>query len=138
MKMTTIDNCSLITLPIISSNRQGSITPIYNNIHLPFEIERVYYLYDVPVGSSRGGHAHRELQQLIVAASGSFDITINDGKNEKTLNLNKPSSGLYLPPMIWRKIENFSGSGICLVLASLQYDEKDYYHEYSKYIENKF
>ena len=139
MKKTTIKDCKLIKLPVItSSDRKGSITPIYNNIHIPFGIQRVYYLYDVPSGSERGGHGHKELQQLIVAASGSFDVVICDGKNEKIIHLNRPSSGIYLPQMVWRELKNFSGGGICLVLASLPYDENDYYYDYKKFAETKW
>ena len=94
MDKTNLNDCNLIHLPVIESNRKGSITPIYNKIHIPFDIRRVYYLYDVPAGSERGGHAHKELKQLIVAASGSFDVIINDGKKEKLFNLNRPSDGL--------------------------------------------
>ena len=137
MKITTLKNCNLIDLPCIKSERQGNITPIYNNEHIPFDINRVYYLYDVPAGSERGGHAHKELEQLIVAASGSFDVELDDGKNKKIFNLNRPSFGLYIPPMMWRTLKNFSGGGICLVLASLPFDENDYYRDYRAFIENK-
>jgi dTDP-4-dehydrorhamnose 3,5-epimerase-like enzyme len=137
MKTTTIKDCKIIDLPIIYSDRQGSITPIYNNVHIPFDIQRVYYLYDVPAGSKRGGHSHKKLQQLIVAASGSFDVVMNDGKNAKTFNLNRPSFGLFVPPMLWRELRNFSGGAICLVLASLPYDEQDYYREYNDYVREK-
>ena len=138
MNKTTCSDCKLIELPVIQSDRCGAITPIYNNIHIPFDIQRVYYLYDVPAGSERGGHAHKKLQQLIVAASGSFDVVLNDGQKEKTFNLNRPSYGLYVSPMMWRELINFSGGGICLVLASLLYDENDYYREYEKFIKDKW
>lgn len=125
-------------MPVIKSKRKGSITPIYNNVHIPFDIQRVYYLYDVPAGSERGGHAHKKLQQLIVAATGSFDVVMNDGQEEKIFNLNRPSYGLYVPQMMWRELKNFSGGGICLVLASLPYDEADYYRDYSDFVKNKW
>jgi len=138
MQKTTISDCKIIDLPVISSDRQGSITPIYNSVHIPFNIQRVYYLYDVPAGSERGGHAHKELQQLIVAASGSFDVVMNDGENEVVFNLNRPAYGLYVPSMMWRELNNFSGGGICLVLASLLYDENDYYRDYNNFVKDKW
>ena len=98
----------------------------------------MYYLYDVPSGSKRGGHAHKKLEQLIVAASGSFEVEMSDGKNKKTFLLNSPSVGLYVPPMLWRNLKNFSGGAICLVLASLLYDEHDYYRNYKTYIKEKW
>ena len=138
MIQSTIDNSKIFELPVIHSNRRGSITPIYNNEHVPFAIQRVYYLYDVPAGSERGGHAHKELQQLIVAASGSFTVEMDDGKNKKTFNLNRPSYGLYVPPMMWRELKYFSGGGICLVLASLPYNENDYYRDYQEFARDKW
>ena len=138
MKNTMIKDCKTIDLPVIIGDRKGAITPIYNNVHIPFDIKRVYYLYDVPAGSERGGHAHKELQQLIISASGSFDVFINDGKVEKVFNLNRPSYGLYVPPMMWRELKNFSGGGICLVLASLIYDENDYYRDYNDFVKDKW
>jgi len=138
MKKTTINDCTIVKLPVIASKHRGSITPIYNNVHIPFDIQRVYYLYDVPAGSKRGGHAHKELQQLIVAASGSFNVVMNDGQDEKIFNLNRPSYGLYVPPMMWRELINFSGGGICLVLASLTYDEADYYRDYNDFVKGKW
>ena len=138
MKQTTIDDCKIVQLPIIASDRKGSITPIYNNIHIPFDVQRVYYIYDVPSGSERGGHGHKELQQLIVAASGSFDVILNDGKNKRTFALNRPSNGLLVAPMLWREIKNFSGGGICLLLASLPYDEKDYFRNFDEFMKVKW
>jgi len=135
---STFKDSKIIELPVIHSNRRGTITPIYNNEHVPFSIQRVYYLYDVPVGTARGGHAHKELQQLIVAATGSFDVEIDDGKNKKTFKLNRPSHGLYLAPMMWGELKNFSGGGICLVLASLPYNENDYYRDYKEFIKDKW
>ena len=108
------------------SRRKGSLTPVYNSKSIPFDIKRVYYLYDIPSLSERGGHAHKNLQQLIIAVAGSFDVIINDSKEKKIIRLNRPDVGLYLPPMIWRELKNFSGGSICLVLASDPYDENDY------------
>lgn len=130
--MANVYDCSLIELPRIASPN-GSLTPVYGGVTLPFEIERVYYLYDIPGGEARGGHAHRELHQLIVAASGSFDILLDDGLNRRTVNLNRPYYGLYLTNMIWRELLNFSSGGICLVLASARYDEADYFREYDEF-----
>jgi len=130
--MSTVYDCSIIQLPRIQST-SGNITPIYGNVNVPFEIARVYYLYDVPGGETRGGHAHKNLQQLIVAASGSFDVLLDDGINKKVVHLNRPYMGLYMPNMIWRELLNFSSGGICLVLASRVYDESDYYREYEEF-----
>ncbi len=130
----TIDDCRLIDLPRIESDRRGSITPVYNYEHIPFSINRVYYLYDVPAGSDRGGHAHKELQQLIVSVSGSFDVIVNDGLREKIFTLNRPFYGLYMPRLMWRELANFSGGSICLVLASMPYDEADYYRDYDEFL----
>jgi hypothetical protein len=129
----TVFDCSIIHFPKIQ-NRAGNITPIQNNIEAPFEIKRVYYLYDVPGGESRGAHAHKELEQLIIAASGSFDVTIDDGKNKKTISLNRPNFGLHLKPGMWRELSNFSSGSICLVLASLLYDEADYIRDYDEFL----
>jgi len=128
----TVFDCSIIHFPKIQ-NRAGNITPIQNNIEAPFAIKRVYYLYDVPGGESRGAHAHKALEQLIIAASGSFDVTIDDGKNKKTVSLNRPNYGLHLKPGMWRELSNFSSGSICLVLASLLYDESDYIRDYEDF-----
>lgn len=120
-----VEDCKLITLPKIH-NRAGNITAINNEQEVPFCINRVYYLYDIPGGESRGGHAHKELYQLIVAASGSFEVVLNDGKYQKNIYLNQPYQGLIILPGIWRELQNFSSGSICLVLASNKYDENDY------------
>ena len=136
MKNNTIYNCPIVELPKIH-NRAGNITPIENNKEIPFEIKRVYYLYDVPGGEERGGHAHKQLQQFIIAASGSFDVTIDDGKNKKTISLNRPYYGLHIIPGIWRELSNFSSGAICLVLASEKYDENDYIRNYNDFLNDK-
>ena len=125
----TIHDCKVIDLPKISE-RRGAITPIYSEEHVPFDIKRVFYLYDVPGGESRGGHAHKKLQQVVIAASGSFDIVIDDSINKKIVNLNRPYYGLIIYPGIWRELINFSSGSICLVLASEIYEEMDYIRNY--------
>ncbi|MES2654546.1 MAG: FdtA/QdtA family cupin domain-containing protein [Bacteroidota bacterium] len=136
MSQYSIFDCNIIHLPKIHS-RQGNITPVQNNTNIPFEVRRIYYLYDIPGGEARGAHGHKELESLIVAVSGSFDITIDDGFNKKTVQLNRPYLGLNLKPGMWRDISNFSSGAICLVLASLIYDESDYIRDYNKFIELK-
>ena len=131
MKNTVYD-CSIVQLPKII-DISGSITSVNNSQEIPFGIERVYYLYDVPGGEARGGHGHKELQQLIVAASGSFNITIDDGCVKRTFFLSRPSHGLYLPRGLWRELSDFSSGAICLVLASHVYDESDYIREYNEF-----
>jgi len=115
---------------------RGNLTFIENNRHIPFSIKRVYYLYDVPGGAERGGHAHKALHQLIIAISGSFDVIISDGNNEKKFTLNRSFQGLYICPMVWRHLNNFSSGAVCLVLASDYYDEADYYRDYSEFKKN--
>lgn len=132
----SIYNCNVIELPKIH-NRAGNITPLHGGIEIPFGIKRVYYLYDVPGGETRGGHAHKTLHQLIVAASGSFDVTIDDGTTKKTITLNRPNFGLYIIPGIWRDLHNFSSGAVLLVLASDNYDEKDYIREYDDFLNLK-
>ncbi|QKQ77349.1 FdtA/QdtA family cupin domain-containing protein [Nostoc sp. TCL240-02] len=130
-----IVNCKIIDFPKIVDPR-GNLTFIEGGRHIPFEIQRVYYLYDVPGGAERGGHAHKELQQLIIAMSGSFDIVLNDGYEQKRYHLNRSYYGLYICPMIWREIDNFSSGSVCMVLASTFYDEADYYRNYHEFIAN--
>lgn len=134
--MTIIDDCKIINLSKIE-NRKGNLTSVYSNIDIPFNIQRVYYLYDVPGGETRGGHAHRNLQQFIVSASGSFDVMINDGMRSKIVRLNRSYYGLYIPNLIWREIINFSSGAICLVLASINYDEKEYIRNYEEFLNTK-
>ncbi|RZL56864.1 MAG: WxcM-like domain-containing protein [Pedobacter sp.] len=128
----SIYNCNVIELAKIH-NRAGNITAVNAELDVPFDIQRVYYLYDVPSGETRGGHAHKELQQLIVAASGSFDVILDDGVNKKIVSLNRPNFGLYVTPLIWRELVNFSSGAVLLVLASMTYTESDYIREYSNY-----
>ncbi len=130
--MTPIDNCKLIDLPKIGEPR-GNLTFVEGGRHVPFEIKRVYYLYDVPGGAERGGHAHKGLHQLIVAMSGSFDIVLDDGQSKKRFHLARSYFGLYVCPMIWREMDNFSSGAVCLVLASNLYDESDYYRDYDEF-----
>jgi hypothetical protein len=128
-----INRCKLVDLPKIYDIR-GSLTPIESFSTIPFQIKRIYYIYDVPVGSGRGGHAHKELEQLFIAISGSFDVILDDGKATKKFNLNRPDVGLYVSPMIWRTLENFSSNSVCLVIASLVFDENDYFRSYNDYL----
>ena len=136
MRDSTIHDCNLILLPKINS-AAGNITSINENIEIPFDIQRVYYLYDVPSGESRGGHAHYELEQFIIAASGSFDVILDDGKNKKTVTLNRPNIALHIVPGLWRELDNFSSGSICMVLASLEYNENDYIRNYEAYLKIK-
>ena len=133
---STIYNCSVIELNR-NHQRSGNITVVENFRHIPFEIRRVYYLYDVPGGGERGGHAHKELNQLMIAASGSFDVVLNDGINKKVVELNRPYYGLYIVQGIWRELVNFSSGAICLVLASEKYFKEDYLRNYNDFLEWK-
>ena len=134
--ITTVYDCNLIQLPKVV-NDAGNITAVSNDHEIPFAVKRVYYLYDIPGGEARGAHAHRELRQMIVAASGSFDIILNDGKIKRTIHLNRPDYGLYMPAGIWRELDNFSSGAICLVLASEIYKTQDYIREYKEFIKFK-
>jgi dTDP-4-dehydrorhamnose 3,5-epimerase-like enzyme len=128
-----IDTCQIIELPKVHDPR-GNLTFIESNNQIPFAIQRVYYLYDVPGGSERGGHAHKGLHQLIVAMSGSFDVVLDDGKNKKRVHLSRSYYGLYVCPMIWRELDNFSSGSVCMVLASNMYSESDYYRDYGEFM----
>ncbi len=128
-----IDQCTLIDLPRIKDPR-GNLTFVEAGRHIPFDIRRVYYLYDVPGGSKRGGHAHKTLHQFIIAMSGSYDIHLDDGNSKKTIHMNRSYYGLYICPMIWRVMDNFSSGAVCMVLASDYYDESDYYRRYDRFI----
>ena len=129
----SIDQCKIIDLPKIQDPR-GNLTFIEGGNHIPFDIQRVYYLYDVPGGSERGGHAHKGLHQLIIAMSGSFDAVLDDGKNKKRVHLCRSYYGLYVCPMIWRELDNFSSGSVCMVMASNRYDEADYYRDYAEFL----
>ncbi|WAJ36083.1 FdtA/QdtA family cupin domain-containing protein [Pseudomonas sp. GOM7] len=128
----SLQHCKIIDLPKIEDPR-GNLTFIEGGRHIPFEIKRAYYLYDVPGGSHRGGHAHKDLHQLLIAMSGSFDITLDDGRTKFKYHLNRSYYGLYIPPMIWREIDNFSSGSVCMVLASEHYLEDDYYRDYDEF-----
>ena len=132
MKKSTVFDCKLIELPK-NYRDKGNITAVNSLIEIPFNVNRIYYLYDVPGGESRGGHAHKELQQVIIAASGSFDLIIDDGKNKKKFILNRPNIGVLMPKGLWRELDNFSSGSICLVLASDIYDENDYIRNYEDF-----
>lgn len=129
-----IEHCRLIDLPKISDPR-GNLTFVEGDRHVPFTIKRVYYLYDVPGGASRGGHSHKRLEQLLIAMSGSFDVMVDDGYKKKRYHLNRSYHGLYLPSMIWREIDNFSSGALCMVLASEYYDEGDYFRDYRTFLD---
>ena len=132
----TIFDCAVLELPKIQ-NRAGNITPIHPNIDVPFDIKRVFYIYDIPGGEDRGAHAHKNCHQLLIAASGSFDVMLNDGINKKVINLNRPFYGLHIFPGIWAAEQNFSSGAICLVLTSEKYNPDDYLREYNEYIKFK-
>lgn len=125
-KFPLIDDVKLIDFAVIRDAR-GALTPIEGGKSIPFDIQRVYYLYDVPSGEARAGHSHKDLQQVLIAISGSFDVHLYDGTTRKIISLTRPSIGLYIPRMIWRDIDNFSSNSVCLSLASMPYDEDDYY-----------
>lgn len=130
-----LEQCRIVDLPKISDpNGRGNLTFLESNVHVPFAIERVYYLYDVPGGAERGGHAHKQLEQLIIAMSGSFDVVLDDGFDKKRVHLARSYYGLYVPTMIWRELDNFSSGAVCLVLASAPYDESDYYRNYDDFL----
>lgn len=132
-----VNNCKIIELPKIADPR-GNLTFIEANRHVPFDIQRVYYLYDVPGGAERGGHAHKALHQLIIAMSGSFDVVLDDGRQKKRVHLARSYYGLYLCPMIWRELDNFSSGAVCMVLASNIYEESDYYRDYREFMTDRW
>lgn len=131
--LKSVYDCSVIELPRIE-NAKGNITPVHSGINLPFEIARIFYLYDIPGGEARGAHAHRECHQFLVAASGSFEVVLDDGYNKRTVTLNRPYFGLHIPPGIWAAEQGFSAGSICLVLTSHIYDEADYIRDYASFI----
>lgn len=129
----SLEDAKILQLPKIHDVR-GNLTFVESTRHIPFETKRVYYLYDVPGGESRAGHAHKTLHQFVIAMSGSFDITLDDGDQKRKFQLNRAYYGLYIPPMVWRVIENFSSGAVCLVLASDFYDEEDYIRDYDSFV----
>lgn len=135
MKQSVFD-CSIIELPKIT-DRRGNITPVYSNENIPFDIKRVFYLYDIPGGEARGAHAHKTCHQFLVAASGAFEVVLDDGINKRTVILNRPYYGLHIPPGIWAAEQGFSSGSVCLVLASEKYDEADYIRDYNDFMEYK-
>lgn len=132
-----VNSCKIIELPKIADPR-GNLTFIEANRHVPFDIQRVYYLYDVPGGAERGGHAHKALHQLIIAMSGSFDVVLDDGRQKKRVHLARSYYGLYVCPMIWRELDNFSSGSVCMVLASNVYEESDYYRDYGEFMTDRW
>jgi hypothetical protein len=132
-QVMSLDSCRLINLPKIADPR-GNLTFLENNRHIPFAVQRVFYLYDVPGGAERAGHALKKCHQFLIAMSGSFDVIVYNGKNQQRFHLNRSYYGLYLPPMFWREIDNFSSGSVCLALASEPYDEKDYFRDYNQYL----
>ena len=135
MNKVSVYDCSFIELPRITvEERKGNLTPVYNNVQLPFKVKRVFYTYDIPGGEARGAHAHKECHQFLVAASGSFEVILDDGTNKRTVMLNRPYYGLHIPPGIWAAEQGFSSGAICLVLASHRYEEEDYIREYEEFL----
>ena len=129
----SIDDCVIVELPIVH-NESGNMSVLENKVNMPFDIKRIYYLYDIPMDVERGGHAHYELQQYVVAASGSFTFVLDDGKNKKEVFLNHPNKALHIKPGIWREMKNFSSGSVCLVLASIKYLENDYIRNYDDFL----
>ncbi|NBK99033.1 MAG: WxcM-like domain-containing protein [Erysipelotrichia bacterium] len=136
----TVFDCSIIELPKFE-DPAGNLTPVYGQINIPFDVKRVFYSYDIPAGEARGAHAHKKCHQLLIAASGSYEVVLDDGRNKRTVLLNRPYYGLYVPPGIWAMEQGFSSGSICLVLASHPYEEEDYireYPDYLRYIKNEY
>lgn len=131
----SVADCRIIEFDKHHSERKGNLTVIENGETLPFDVKRVYYLYDVPAGEARGSHAHRTLEQLMVAASGSFSVTLDDGRNKKTFFLNRPNQGLYIKPGMWRDLADFCSGAVCMVLASELYSEDDYIRDYDDFLD---
>lgn len=129
----SLSDCRIVELPRIQDTR-GNLSFIESGRHIPFEMKRVYYLYDVPGGADRGAHAHKKLHQFIVAMSGSFDVVLDDGKQQQRFHLNRSYNGLYVCPMMWRYLDNFSSGAVCMVVASEFYDEADYYRDYNQFV----
>lgn len=136
-KSSSVYDCNIVEFDK-NHEIKGNLTAVTNQLQIPFDIKRIYYLYDIPGGTSRGGHAHKDLKQLVFAISGSFDIILDDGKDKRIFNLSRPNLGLIIPPGLWRELDNFSSGSICMVLASELYDEKDYFRNYSEFKEWKY
>ena len=136
MKEASIYDCSIIELPRLK-NRAGNITVVNNNDNIPFEVKRIFYIYDIPGGEDRGAHAHKDCHQFLIAVSGSFEVEMDDGTNKRTVTLNRPYYGLHIPPGIWAAEKGFSSGAVCLVLASHKYDEKDYIRDYRNFLAYK-
>jgi len=136
MRKSSVYDCTIIEMDKHHSEK-GNLTVVENSKTIPFDVKRVYYLYDIPGGESRGAHAHKELKQLVIAASGSFDVVLDDGNVKRTITLNRPYQGLLIVPGIWRELINFSSGAVCLVLASHKYDEKDYIRDYRNFLAYK-
>lgn len=134
MAKYNVFDCTMVELDKHNSDRKGNLTVVENGKTLPFDVKRVYYLYDVPGGENRGSHAHRDLSQLIIAASGSFRVTLDDGTCKRSFFLNRPYQGLYVKPGMWRDLEDFSSGAVCMVLASEEYDSNDYIRSYEDFI----
>ena len=134
MKKYSVHDCGIIILNQHNSDRKGRISVVRNGVEVPFEVRRLYYIYDVPGGESRGAHAHRQLEQLIVAASGAFRVTLDDGKCKRSYYLNRPYEGLYVRPGMWRDIDDFSSGAVCMVLASEVYQQEDYIRDYDEFL----
>lgn len=137
MRTSCVYDCTMIELDKHHSDRKGNITVVENGMTIPFDVKRAYYLYDIPGGEERGAHAHKELSQLIIAASGSFDVVLDDGKVKRTFTLNRPYQGLLVVPGIWRELRDFSSGSVCLVLASMLYQAEDYIRDYDAYLKYK-
>jgi len=136
IRKNNVFDCSVIELQKISS-RAGNITPVSNGVCIPFDIKRIFYIYDIPGGEDRGAHAHKECHQFLIAASGSFEIELNDGHSKRTISLNRPYYGLHIPPGVWAAEKGFSSGAVCLVLTSHKYNEADYIRDYDDYLEFK-
>ena len=136
MRKTTVYDCSIIEMPRLK-NRAGNISIVENQDNLPFDVKRIFYIYDIPGGEDRGAHAHKECHQFLIAVNGSFEIEMDDGVNKRTVQLNRPYYGLHIPPGIWAAEKGFSSGAICLVLASEGFDEKDYIRDYNNFIKIK-
>ncbi|MBQ9399398.1 MAG: WxcM-like domain-containing protein [Bacteroidales bacterium] len=132
--MANVDDCKLISLPKEEFD-EGHLTYVYDNVHIPFAVRRVFYTYDIPSGESRGAHAHRHCHQLLVAVSGAFEVVLDDGVRRRTVMLNRPNIGLHIPPGIWASEQEFSSCSVCLVLASHRYEESDYIRSYADFLE---